>query len=259
MRKYLYLLLVLTLPATFGCQDEISQPASPPAPPAMSRADDSSNIPPTPPVADQPPAAADDQQAESSEPTEQSSEQDLPRPPILEDFQGAPQLSLFPRVGDYRPEDDSDRLPYWKTFIEHLVKVSGITEDQATGNRSWVFRSINTINSAGYFSPLAVEPQTNYQVTFRLDATLPEGATAGIGIIEFNEFLWIPVQYTEEIFNEHFRGSQEGARLGGTVKGEHSFTFTTGSDTRMIHLVLFREGTHDRSSVMFDDVRIAQI
>lgn len=186
-------------------------------------------------------------------------EQSPPEPPIFENFQGVPQLSLFPRVGDFRPEVESDRLPYWNTFIEHLNKVTGVTEEQETGSRAWVFRSIKSIDSLGYFSPLGVEPQTTYQVSFQLAAELTEGASAGIGILEFNQFLWIPGQYTEETFKQHFRGSHEGNRLTGTSKGEHTFTFTTGPETRMIHVVLFREGTHDRNSVMFDDIKIERV
>jgi len=179
-----------------------------------------------------------------------------PQPPVLEDFQGQPKLSLFPRVGDYQPEIDSDRHPYWRTFIDHLVKVTGVVENQEDGRRGWVFRSIDTIDSLGYFAPLAVEPGRSYQVSFDLTAELPEGASAGIGILEFNEFLWVGEQYPEALFNEHYRGSQEGKRLTGKLSGSQTFTFTTGPDTRMIHLVLFREGTHDRNSLMFDNIHI---
>jgi hypothetical protein len=183
-------------------------------------------------------------------------EKQPPTPPLFEDFQGEPQLSLFPRAGDFRPEDDSDRLPYWKTFIEHLIKVTGVAEEQSTGRRGWTFRGINTIDSVGFFSPLGVEPQTEYKVSFKITADLAEGASAGIGILEFNEFLWVPAQYTEAMYSKHFRGAQEGQRLTGKADGEHSFTFTTGPETKMIHLVLFREGTHDRNSIMFDDIGI---
>jgi hypothetical protein len=186
-------------------------------------------------------------------------DQEPPEPPVFENFQGAPQLSLFPRAGDFRPAEDSDRLPYWNTFIEHLVKITNIAEEKTTGSRTWTFRSIKSIDSLGYFSPLGVEPQTAYQVSFKLAAELPEGASAGIGILEFNKFLWIPGQYTEAVFNQHFRGVHEGKRLTGTAKGEYSFNFTTGAETRMIHIVLFREGPHDRNSVMFDDIRIEAV
>ncbi len=178
-----------------------------------------------------------------------------PAPPILEDFQGAPKLSLFPRVGDFQPPPDDERHPYWRTFIDHLVKVTGVAEN-ADGSRGWVFRSINSIDSAGYFSPLAVEPNKSYQVSFNLSAELPEGASAGVGILEFDDFLWIGEQYTEETFKQHFRGVHEGKRLTGEVRGRQSFTFTTGPQTKMIHLVLFREGAHDRNSLMFDDIEI---
>lgn len=189
--------------------------------------------------------------------TKTAPEPEPPRPPVFEDFQGQPQLSLFPRVGDFRPEDDSDKLPYWNTFIDHLAKMTGVAEDQATGNRAWSFRAINSIDSIGYFSPLAVEPQTTYRVDFRLKSDLAESASAGVGVLEFDEFLWIGEQYSEKLHQEHFQKAQEGARLNGRNDWrEASFTFTTGAETQMIHLVLFREGEHDRNSVMFDDIRI---
>lgn len=208
-----------------------------------------------PPQAPQTEAAQQEQSA--TLPVENPGEPpEPPSPPLLEDFQGEPQLSLFPRAGDYRPADASDNLPYWATFIEHLVQVSGLAEEQTNGNRAWRFRSINTIDSVAYFSPVAVTPNTTYQVSFTLFAELPEEASAGIGILEFDQFLWIGEQYTEDIFQQHFRGSHAGKRLTGIIEGQQGFAFTTGPDTRMIHLVLFREGTHDRNSVLFDDIRI---
>ncbi|MDT8443524.1 MAG: hypothetical protein RQ722_04485 [Desulfuromonadales bacterium] len=252
MRTLIFLLLLILVVFTSGCQEETPQPVSIP-PQTVLKTNEA-----------QKPALAAVQETTTitetgqGEPEEQpaQSEQETPRPPIAEDFQGTPQLSLFPRVGDYRPEQNSDRLPFWNTFIDHLLRVTGVIEEQTTGNRAWVLRGIDSIESVGYFAPLAVEPQASYQVTFTLTTELQEGASAGVGIIEFNEFLWIPGQYTEEIFKKHFRGTREGTRLTGTNKGERSFTFTTGPESRMIHVVLFREGTHDRNSVIFDDIRI---
>ena len=254
MRTLIFLPCLLLLVFTAGCQEEASQPAEV----ALQSTQDQAKAPKEHSL------AADLKMAtpsgpDKTEPAEKPEQPAaLPSPPVSEDFQGDPQLTLFPRVGDFRPADDSDHLPYWNTFIDHLIKVTGVAEDQATGNRGWVFRGINSIDSVGFFSPLGVEPQTTYQVSFTLAAELVEGASAGIGILEFNEFLWIPGQYTEETFKQHFRGSHEGVRLTGTTKGEHGFTFTTGPETRMIHLILFREGAHDRNSVMFDDIKIVK-
>jgi hypothetical protein len=180
-----------------------------------------------------------------------------PTPPVSEDFQGEPQLSLFPRAGDFRPADDDERLPFWATFIDHLTRMTGVAEDKTSGNRAWLFRAIDTIDSVGYFAPLAVEPSTTYEVSFKLNTELPDAASAGIGILEFDEFLWLPEQYTEATFKEHFRASQEGLRLTGTVKGSHAFSFTTGPDTGMIHLTLFRDGPQDNKGLLFDDIKIA--
>lgn len=253
MRSMLFATLCLTLLIAVGCQEEIPQAVN--IPPQSVR-NNSGNTKVTAPIVDQEITSAKEQiQAAIPEQPEQKQ----PKPPISEDFQGAPQLSLFPRVGDFRPADDSDRLPYWNTFIDHLVKVTGVAEDQASSSRAWVFRSIKSIDSLGYFSPLGVEPQTTYQVSFKLAAELSDGASAGIGILEFNKFLWIPDQYSEGTYKQHFRGAHEGKRLTGTTKDKHTFSFITGPETRMIHLVLFREGTHDRNNVMFDDIKIEEV
>jgi hypothetical protein len=181
----------------------------------------------------------------------------LPTPPLLETFDKEPVLSLFPRAGDYRPEEKDERLPYWATFIDHLTRISGIVQEPKTGNRAWSFRGINTIDSVGWFSPVAVQPNTSYTVSFRLKTELPDGGAAGIGILEFNEFLWVGEQYPESLVKQHLRGAHSGLRLTGSSDFEpRTFTFSTGPRTRMVHLVLFREGAHNRNGVLFDDIAI---
>jgi len=265
MRSLIFVTLCLTLLIATGCQEDTPQTVKSPQQSAQhSNNDDKAGAPTTEVstatlTASQ--ASTETKGSIETVPQEKPGipEQDIPKPPVFEDFQGAPQLSLFPRVGDFRPEGNSDRLPYWNTFIEHLVKVTGVAEEQTTGSRGWVFRSIKSIDSVGFFSPLGVDPETEYEVSFTLIAELPEGASAGIGILEFNEFLWIGGQYTEETFKQHFRGSSEGKRLTGTTQGKQTFTFTTGPETHMIHVVLFREGAHDRNSLMFDDIKVEEV
>lgn len=184
-----------------------------------------------------------------------------PSPPIREDFEGEPQLSLFPRVGDFRPDDEEkDRIGYWLTFIDHLKKTSGLVQSSTDGNHAWGFRSINTIDSVGYFSPLAVLPGTTYRVDFRIQADLPEGASAGIGLMEFRQFLWEGDQLTEKMFSDNALRVTEGIRLTGQHGWERqSFTFTTSPETHMIHLVLFRDGLDSKQGVLFDDISVAVV
>lgn len=102
-----------------------------------------------------------------------------------------------------------------------------------------------------------MKPNNTYIVSFKLKAELPEKATAGLGILVFNEYLWIGEQYTESRHKGHYREAHESIRLTGTADWEeHRFSFTTGPGAWMIHLVLFRERAHDRSGVLFDDLRI---
>jgi len=182
-----------------------------------------------------------------------------PGPPLMETFQASPQLSLFPRLGDFRPEDGAARLPFWKTYREHLLKISGVVEvDPGTGNRAFSFRGIKGIDSLGHFAPLAVAPDTRYRLTLKLNVDLLAGATAGIGVLEFREFIWVGEQYPQSLHQEYFLAASELLRLaqsGGWR--EYALPFTTGPETRMIHLVLFREGPADRRPVLIDDISIS--
>lgn len=187
---------------------------------------------------------------------------ETPTPPLYETFEKEPQLSLFPRVGDFQPPRGDERHPFWETFIDHLTRTSGLSRSpDEPPNHAWSFRSINTIDSAAFFAPVAVEPQTGYTVSFRMQTDLPEGASAGGGILEFDQFLWVGEQFTEETQQEHLSAPPT---VGVTLEGKHSldelqqFTITTGPQTRMLHLVFFREGEHSRQTVLLDDISITQ-
>lgn len=182
----------------------------------------------------------------------------LPFPPVKEDFEGAPQVSLFPRIGDFSPEeDDKESEALWATFIDHLLRASGPVK---VGNETrFAFRSLADLNSVGFFLPLAVKPETAYRVSFKIWANIPEGGESGAGILEFDEFLWIGYQYPRSLSEQHFQRAQTGVKLLGDHKGTtQSFTFRTGPQTRMIHLVFFREGVPSRDTIAIDDIEIRE-
>ncbi len=224
----------------FGCQSE--------------RATDGSRGDP----AGRPDITAPDRPAVSAQEKSQPPEPVPPAPPLVETFDARPQLSLFPRIGDFRPEEsDEVRLPFWRTYLEHLLKTSGVVAVDTNGDRAYAFRSIRGIDSVGFFAPLEVMPATTYRVSFRIKTDLPEGGSAGLGIIEYDEFLWVGEQYPESLDSIHRSGEHPGVRVTGRQEWtEQTFTFTTGFNTRMVHLVLFREGTPDRNQVLVDDVAI---
>jgi hypothetical protein len=186
-----------------------------------------------------------------------------PSPPLLENFDGAPQLSLFPRVGAFRPEDDDEQGgSFWLTYIDHLMRTSGAIDGAGrAGGRAWSLRSLSGIDSVAFFSPLAVQPRTTYQVRFAFSGELPPGGTAGIGVLEFDEFLWLGDQYTKTLQQKHQTGGHEGISLQGAQEwAEHRFEFTTSERSRMVHLILFRDGEADRQHpVFFDDIVIEQL
>jgi hypothetical protein len=145
----------------------------------------------------------------------------------------------------------------WATFIDHIVRTSGPVK---VGDETrFAFRSLADLNSVGFFLPLAVKPETSYRVSFKLWANLPEGGESGAGILEFDEFLWIGYQYPRSLSEQHFLRAQPGVTLRGDHKGAtQSFTFQTGPQTRMIHLVFFREGNPSRNSIAIDDIEIRE-
>lgn len=208
------------------------------------------------PKAATPPAAADRSPAV---PAGTAGEEQPPAPPIREDFEGEPKLSLFPRVGDFAPEDaDKEGQAYWATFIDHLVRTSGTVKGK--NGTAFAIRGIKTIDSVGFFSPLVVTPDTSYRVSFRFWGKLPKGGQGGAGILEFDEFLWIPGQYPKSLSEKHYQRAQIGVQLTGNHDGApQSFSFRTGLNTRMVHLVFFREGTPDREPVVIDDVEIVAV
>jgi len=213
---------------------------------------------PTPPV---PPLSTTE--TTRTEAVAQPPAQENPKPPqapIREDFEAQPRLSLFPRVGDYQPAREDERHPFWETFIDHLTRTAGLMSSRDTPPRHvWSFRSINTIDSVGFFSPLSVEPATKYTISFRMQTDLPDGASAGVGVLEFDRFLWLGEQYDEETTKAHLTEEAiVGARLKGKTRLDdlQQFDITTGPNTHMIHLVFFREGPHDRHSILLDDIAV---
>ena len=200
------------------------------------------------------------QSAEKPEPAVEATAGDEPppAPPLREDFEGEPQLSLFPRVGDFCPEeDDKDGQALWLTYIDHLTRTSGLVRGK--DSVAFAIRGIRNVDSVGFFSPLAVKPDTTYQVSFRTWAKLPEEGKGGAGILEFDEFLWIPGQYPKSLSDQHLQRAQTGVQLTGEHKGNmQKFNFRTGPKTRMIHLVFFREGTPSREPLVIDDIEIRE-
>lgn len=184
-----------------------------------------------------------------------------PTPPLYEDFEGAPQLSLFPRIGDYRPaEAEEERLRYWKTYLQHVTKTSGplvLPPPQQQAGRVFALRSVAKLDSVGFFSPLEVQPDRSYLVSLKIQSELSPKAVFGIGVLEFDQFLWIGEQYTEELVNQHQTGIQAGLELRGQHPWQQrQFRFTTGPNTGMVHLVFYREGEEDRKPVLLDEIRV---
>ncbi|MDO9079856.1 MAG: hypothetical protein Q7U44_03580 [Desulfuromonadales bacterium] len=185
-----------------------------------------------------------------------------PGVPVTETFEQEPQLSLFARVATFRPpDDDNEALGFWATYIDHVERTSGMRpktgRDESNG---WVIHGIKGMTSVAFFAPLAVKPVTRYHVSFDYKGELPKDASAGMGALEFKEFLWIGEQFTEELSKEY----QSGAFPGIAVKSKkdwqtYSFDFTTSPQAGMIHLVLYRDGNMDREKpVFFDNIAITE-
>lgn len=244
-----------------GCDSRREEPP-PPATPAANVQDKATPPPAAPTMNIQDKAAPPPAAPTANVPTKNGKAPAPPSPPLNETFDKAPQLSLFPRVGAFRPEEkDSQGLAFWNTFIDHMVRTSGMVAGEGRdGSKAWAVKSISSLDSVAFFAPLAVKPKTTYRVSFTFKGDLPEGASAGIGLLEFDEFLWIGEQYPLSVAQKHQTGASEGVRLVGKRDWEeHSFTFTTTPKTHMIHLILFREGPESsKQPVLFDDIRIEE-
>lgn len=213
------------------------------------------------------PAESESEKTAISQPVEteksEVEEQTPPSPPLFENFQASPLLSLFPRAGAFRPEDDDDKgLAFWRTYIDHLIRTSGPmkTDENENGNIVFGFRAVKGLDSVGIFSPISVMPETTYEVSAKISCDLSEGATTGIGVLEFDKFLWVGEQFSESMAKKNQVGTQPGISLTGLIENqEQKFTFTTGPNTRMIHLLFFREGEHDRNPIIVDDIGIKEM
>lgn len=180
-----------------------------------------------------------------------------PTPPVTEDFEGTPKLSLFPRLGDYRPENaDAKALSFWNTYLDHLVHTAGVVSFP-DGGHAFGMRGVAELDAIGFFAPLAVEPGTRYRIGARSKAALGESSRAGLGILEFDQFLWIAEQYPRSLAEQHQTGIQEGFELTGASDWQsRSFEIVTGPKTRMVHLVFYLEGAENRTPVLWDDIRV---
>jgi hypothetical protein len=183
-----------------------------------------------------------------------------PGVPVTETFEREPQLSLFARVASYRPADtDSEGLGFWTTYIDHIQRTSGMRPKSGRDNSNgWVIQGIKGMSSVAFFAPLAVKPSTRYHVSFDCKGELPKDASAGIGILEFKEFLWIGEQFTEELTKKYQSGAYSGIAMKSKSDWQnYSFDFTTSPQAGMIHLILYRDGNMDREKpVIFDNISI---
>ncbi|RMF46124.1 MAG: hypothetical protein D6751_05835, partial [Deltaproteobacteria bacterium] len=108
--------------------------------------------------------------------------------------------------------------------------------------------------------PLAVQPGQTYRISARIRCQLPDKVRTGIGVQEFDQFLWIGNQFDAEQEKQHLLRSKVGISLEGDHDWEDvTFDFTTGPKAGMIHLILFLDGPADRVPVLFDDLRIEPI
>jgi spermidine synthase len=188
-----------------------------------------------------------------------------PRPvgSITETFDhGKQRLSLFPRLGSHRPENEEGKdLAVWSANMEQFASSSGIRDGAGIeGSRGLLVKSIAGAGSSAYFAPLAVRPSTVYSVSFAVKSGTEGGGEAGVGLQEFIKFLPTGEQPTGSVIRKFLIGGKDEVRLKGSRNWEtHSFSFRTTPRTRMVHLVFYREGKHDHNPVVFDNLRISEI
>lgn len=183
-------------------------------------------------------------------------------PKRRETFDGAkPVLPMFPRLGSHRPAEEgaADRA-VWEGNMEFFAGETGAERGAGTGGgRALKIVSVAGVGSSAYFAPLAVRPSTGYRVEFLLKSGMNPKGIAGAGIAEYDTYLSTGEQPSPEGNRKHLLDAADGVRVSGPGDWQPlSFRFRTSPRTRMVHLVLYREGEHDRSPVYFDDVRIVE-
>lgn len=186
-----------------------------------------------------------------------------PAIPVTETFEREPQFSLFARVDAYRPtDDDSEALDVWMSDIDHIQRVSGMRPNSGRDNsHGWVIHGIKEMSSISFFAPLAVKPEARYHVSFDFKGELPKGASAGIRVLEYTEFLWIGEQFTEVLSKKYQCGSFPGKGVKSRRDWQnYSFNFATSPQAGMIHLILYRDGNMDSEKpVFFDNIAITEV
>ncbi len=179
-----------------------------------------------------------------------------------ESFDGEkPILPMFPRLGSHRPEAAQVQgFAVWAGNMELFAAGSGVVPKAgASGSAALKIVGVAGVGSAAYFAPVSVRPATQYQVEFHLKSGMNPRGEAGAGVVEYDAFLPAGEQPTQEVLRNHLVGMHDGVRVAGPRQWQrHAFSFRTSPRTRMVHLVLYREGEHDRGPVFFDDIRIAE-
>jgi len=247
MSRFIAISVGVLLCLLSGC-DQPEAPPQPPAETAVSAPSAATEAPQT-----STPAAVDDQAAANPAP---------PAPPVDETFEAQPQLTLLPRVGSYRPEEgQAEQLGFWRTFMEHLTRTSGVAaSDPDPPNKAFAMRGVSGTESSGFFSPLAVKADQRYRLSFKSRGELSADEQAGVGLLEFDRFLWLPGQYPESLTLEHQVNRQQLLSLQSSKSWQHhELEFTTGPKTGMIHLVFYRDGKVNREPLWLDDSRIEAV
>jgi len=169
---------------------------------------------------------------------------------------------ILPYLGGYRPdEEDRAGLLAWSANMDYFTTISGIVQwIGREGSAALSVRSIEDVVSAGYFIPMAVRPSTTYRVEFQMKSLLSLGGEAGAGMLEYDALLPSGEEFTLLANRNHRIGSNVYLRIRGERDWEkHTYTFKTSPRARMVHLLFFREGLHNREPVIFDDIVIREV
>jgi hypothetical protein len=184
---------------------------------------------------------------------------------IVETFDGKQQqLLLLPGAGGYRPADNDDKNRLlWTASIAYLTRISGLLEDSGRGgSRALGLRNLQgvPVSSVSYFAPVAAKASATYRVDFWLRSEMNRGGEGGVGVLEFDVFRLEENQFTRSFNDQHLLRARDQVRIKGPTQWtNHSFSFETTPETKMFHLLFYREGSSDGDAVVFDDVVIEEI
>lgn len=176
---------------------------------------------------------------------------------VLENFDSSPRLPLVPRVPSVRAADAGEDAGALLAGYELLMsRSSGIAPQMGLGgSNGLVLRALPNTDFVAFTIPHAVEPSTRYRLTWSMKAGQLNAETAAVVVEQFDAADATYGQFQRAFSQAHSLQHETVATLSSAQPWtRHEAAFATTPRTRMIHLILYRQGQPGREPVQVDDI-----